>query len=844
MAIDKDRSSDVIWNELKIQNNLNDIEVSNNNFSQLIEVFLKLKQLKHENIDNILDSWACLSKVKIVFLTESWPGSTIRSYLGKIGPQKKKVIKSWIIKILKGLDYLHKNKYVYKYLNCGRLYYHPNTGNVCIGDIFLGTDYYNNHNEDTCSNTPFEWYVPAPEVIENNNNSNKNNSKISNKSDIFSLGMSILEMITLEFPYISNLKKKRIDKDSYKLVKKMILNKEYPNILNRIPDSEEIKHFIKKLINFDIDQRPTAVELLEDPFLEIKSSDNKVLELLKKKKKVNNTHENSNNYDNNADFFHSDVETKNLLKYFVLELACNKNTYSKKVFTEPYYIDNSQIKEKNNYDMSKPYKLPFIERNKLDKNNEIRNFGLNSSRIINSYIKTNDIVYDFKDQTNNRDVSYFSNNNNLTDEKNNKSNYMHSKTSNNNIETDINNLTKIKSNENSCIFVLKESCKDIKNNINNNNNNNNNNSNNKKLSVNLNNISFSKNDDVLYLNNSSFNNYDNVLDNVNTNNFMGNNRIISCNNESSYNINNNNDSSLKNNLKLSKLNSTSTLNLKKSEDNNCNLKCLKTQNIFNTPSFLINSNKRDTNIINNYNNSTRNPIVRNITEFNQSVNKIASNSKIFLESCPKISNTYLHNKNINKDNNVSYNNISINTKDKYIIKSKTKKNNLKKLINKSNIDNKTNSKINFILENNSNNNNLNMTGSFRKDSLNSIINFKEYKYIDLIVVNCDNFEYIDCKKLNNEYSAIMDMSNYFDIKNNIINFKFFINKYPNTTDNSYIEEISFDFNVREDNTEKVINEFKEEFIDKNTSLNDLMYYEYVINEIKLKIEGVTNIINI
>lgn len=332
MGIDRDRGCQVIWNELRI--------ADSNRIKVLFEEFIALKSLKHENINSVLDTW--ITKEKIVFMTESWAGSSIRAFLGKIGAQKKKVVKTWIIMILKGLQYIHKLKYVYKYLNCGKLIYNPVSGNVSIGDLFFATENFNLEGNNNLNNFPFEWYCPAPEVI--------NNEKISEKADVFSLGMAILEMITLELPYIANLKRKGIkknhiySKESISTVRKLITSGVKPLCLQRMSDDEEFRIFIEQMIAFNPEDRPSVEQLLSDKFLEVnKNKDNLELKLLRLKKKEKKQVPNDT-----ADFFHSDVEMKNFLKYYVLEEVNVKTKLTKKIFREkPYFEDQVKAQSKD-----------------------------------------------------------------------------------------------------------------------------------------------------------------------------------------------------------------------------------------------------------------------------------------------------------------------------------------------------------------------------------------------------------------------------------------------------------------------------------------------------------------
>lgn len=96
----------------------------------------------------------------------------------------------------------------------------------------------------------------------------------SQKADVYSLGMILIEMITLEIPY-TNLPDKMIIQSKIK--------GEMPEMFDRIGD-EKMKSFIAKLIQTDPNKRPTIEELIEDNFLKISSEDDLVIKIKPRKK--------------------------------------------------------------------------------------------------------------------------------------------------------------------------------------------------------------------------------------------------------------------------------------------------------------------------------------------------------------------------------------------------------------------------------------------------------------------------------------------------------------------------------------------------------------------------------
>ncbi len=108
----------------------------------------------------------------------------------KIKYPKLKVIKNWSKDILKGLKYLHEqeNPIIHRDIKCDNIFINSYEGGIKIGDLgfscVLKSEF-----AHSFSGTP---EFMAPEVFK---------SKYGVKADIYSFGMCLLEMITLEKPY-------------------------------------------------------------------------------------------------------------------------------------------------------------------------------------------------------------------------------------------------------------------------------------------------------------------------------------------------------------------------------------------------------------------------------------------------------------------------------------------------------------------------------------------------------------------------------------------------------------------------------------------------------------------
>ena len=154
--------------------------------------------------------------------------------------------------------------------------------------------------------------------------------------------MVLMEMLTLEIPYkeiISQISLKEKIVEDYK-----------PLILAKINDFQ-IKDFIKKLILYDKQNRPSISELFLNEFLQInEKEDNKIIEILKKKKKIGkNSTIKFNNKNNPSNIFENE-ENSTFLK-IKNKTHKNINDYNQGI-NKNYNLDLNK-KKRNNYLLDK-----------------------------------------------------------------------------------------------------------------------------------------------------------------------------------------------------------------------------------------------------------------------------------------------------------------------------------------------------------------------------------------------------------------------------------------------------------------------------------------------------------
>ncbi|KAJ6875623.1 serine/threonine-protein kinase WNK3 [Populus alba x Populus x berolinensis] len=242
-AFDELEGIEVAWNQVKVADLLRNSVDLERLFS---EVHL-LKTLKHKNIIKFYNSWVDTKNENINFITEIFTSGTLRKYRQKHKHVDLRALKKWSKQILEGLLYLHSHDppVIHRDLKCDNIFVNGNQGEVKIGDLGLAAILQQARSAHSVIGTP---EFMAPELYE---------EEYNELVDIYAFGMCLLELVTVEYPYVECSNAAQI----YKKVTSGIK----PASLAKVKDPA-VKAFIEKCIAKVSDRLP-AKELLMDPFL-------------------------------------------------------------------------------------------------------------------------------------------------------------------------------------------------------------------------------------------------------------------------------------------------------------------------------------------------------------------------------------------------------------------------------------------------------------------------------------------------------------------------------------------------------------------------------------------------
>ncbi|KAG2701022.1 hypothetical protein I3760_06G024100 [Carya illinoinensis] len=213
----------------------------NESVSQLEQEIALLSQFEHENIVQYYGT--AKDESKLYIFLELVKGSLLKLY--ESYSLRDSQVSPYTRQILHGLKYLHDRDVVHRDIKCANILVDA-SGSVKLADFGLAKAAKFN-DLLSCKGTPF-WM--APEVV------NSRNKGYGRPADIWSLGCTVLEMLTRRIPY----------SDWEPMAALFKIGKGEPP---PVPDSlsTDARDFIQKCLQAKPDCRPTAAELLDHPFV-------------------------------------------------------------------------------------------------------------------------------------------------------------------------------------------------------------------------------------------------------------------------------------------------------------------------------------------------------------------------------------------------------------------------------------------------------------------------------------------------------------------------------------------------------------------------------------------------
>ena len=235
---------EVAWCEINME------QGNTQNISLIIKNIENIIKLKHPNLLDYIAVYYKEDTNKVIIITELLQGGNLKEYRKYQKKLKVKLVKKWLKQILSALDFLHSNNLIHHDVKSKNILVDRISGDLKLGDLIFA--------EKIGENGFFSKYVGkeeymAPEVKE---------GKYTFKADIYSLGLTIVQFITMEKPYKEYSRKKEL----YEAKKNGI----YPLVFNNIKN-EDIKNFIALCLQEE-KSRPSCKELLNNKWLNDKDS--------------------------------------------------------------------------------------------------------------------------------------------------------------------------------------------------------------------------------------------------------------------------------------------------------------------------------------------------------------------------------------------------------------------------------------------------------------------------------------------------------------------------------------------------------------------------------------------
>jgi len=192
---------EVAWNQVQ----LHDFLRGPGELERLYGEIHLLKSLRHRAVMRLHASWVDAAadataaaaaprprRPAVNFVTELFTSGTLRQYRRRHPRASAAAVRRWCRQILEGLAYLHARGIIHRDLKCDNIFVNGSQGQVKIGDLGLAAVVRRRGRGDPARCVVGTPEFMAPEVYAED---------YDERADVYSFGMCVLEMVTLEYPY-------------------------------------------------------------------------------------------------------------------------------------------------------------------------------------------------------------------------------------------------------------------------------------------------------------------------------------------------------------------------------------------------------------------------------------------------------------------------------------------------------------------------------------------------------------------------------------------------------------------------------------------------------------------
>ena len=207
------------------------------------------RRLKHKYIIGYIGSHVDYEREVMFVFLEYAPGGSIASMLKRFGSFSDSLVRHYTRQILVGLEHLHRRKIIHRDLKGANILI-SKEGHVKLADFGASKVFNERTLSDGFKSMYGSIYWMAPEVMKH--------TGYGRKADIWGVGCVVLEMLTGTHPWPAR-------ENHFAAMFEIVKCVTGPPIPEGI--SADAKSFLDLCFQYDPDSRPTALQLLQHPFV-------------------------------------------------------------------------------------------------------------------------------------------------------------------------------------------------------------------------------------------------------------------------------------------------------------------------------------------------------------------------------------------------------------------------------------------------------------------------------------------------------------------------------------------------------------------------------------------------